>query len=245
MANLNYTTPATVVITNNAVPVEAFDAGTRFVAVADAVIADPALTAELYNADTNPSGIKTSTNYDRTNYIVKPVQATVDGVEVVTLGLVDVPVVKYKTGDRTIQLFKTNTFLTLKSGQSVTLVAATAAEAAFFADLATDEITVTITAIVVTPDTILSIVPVTGISNIAGYTDALEIDDTLQLTGGVAAPTGATNKDVKWSSSNTAVATVSQTGLVTAIGAGTCEIIAVTEDGAFSDTQTVVVNAGT
>lgn len=44
-------------------------------------------------------------------------------------------------------------------------------------------------------------------------------------------PSYATNKNVKWSSSNTAIATVSQTGKITAKKAGSCDIICKSADG--------------
>ncbi len=47
-------------------------------------------------------------------------------------------------------------------------------------------------------------------------------------------PFDATNKNVTWSSSNTAVAKVSSTGKVTAVGYGTCYITVTTKDGGFT-----------
>ncbi len=56
---------------------------------------------------------------------------------------------------------------------------------------------------------------------------------TAQLTANVA-PADATNKNVKWSSENTAVASVDENGVVTPIGTGTTNIVAETEDGGFT-----------
>lgn len=53
---------------------------------------------------------------------------------------------------------------------------------------------------------------------------------TSQLSAAVA-PSNATNKAVTWTSSNSAVATVSSTGLVTAVDAGTTVITATAKDG--------------
>ena len=56
------------------------------------------------------------------------------------------------------------------------------------------------------------------------------IGKTVQLTPTIE-PNNATNKNVVWSSSNTAVATVSETGLVNAVGSGTATITATAADG--------------
>ena len=53
---------------------------------------------------------------------------------------------------------------------------------------------------------------------------------TLQLTATVA-PGNATNKEVKWSTSNKNVATVSENGLVTAVGGGDATITCTAQDG--------------
>ena len=58
----------------------------------------------------------------------------------------------------------------------------------------------------------------------------LNVGETLQLTATVS-PTNATDKSVSWTSSNTNVATVSNTGLVTAVAAGTATITCKAHDG--------------
>ncbi|WP_051503769.1 carbohydrate binding domain-containing protein, partial [Alkalibacterium sp. AK22] len=55
-------------------------------------------------------------------------------------------------------------------------------------------------------------------------------------------PAEATNKRVSWSSSDESVATVSGTGVVTAIANGEATITATTEDGKFVDTAEVIVD---
>ena len=58
----------------------------------------------------------------------------------------------------------------------------------------------------------------------------LTVGDKLQLSATVR-PTNATNKSVSWSSTNEAVAVVSESGLVTAVGSGTCQVKATANDG--------------
>ncbi|MDH6354354.1 uncharacterized protein YjdB [Dysgonomonas sp. PH5-45] len=68
----------------------------------------------------------------------------------------------------------------------------------------------------------------------------LSIDETLQLVATVA-PENATNKNVTWESSDAEVATVSQSGLVTAIGIGSATITVETEDGDLKATCLVTI----
>ncbi len=86
----------------------------------------------------------------------------------------------------------------------------------------------------------VSIVPVTGVS-VSQPTVSIITGATLQLTATVA-PSNATNKNVTWSSSNTAIATVSSTGLVTGVAAGNATITVTTADGAFTATSAVTVS---
>ena len=81
-------------------------------------------------------------------------------------------------------------------------------------------------------------VPVTGVS-LDKSTDSVEVGSTTTLTETVA-PSNATNKTVSWSTSNSAVATVSN-GVVTGVSAGTAVITVTTQDGGYTDTCTVTV----
>ncbi len=63
---------------------------------------------------------------------------------------------------------------------------------------------------------------------------------TKQLNAAVL-PVGASNPAVVWSSSDSSVATVDQTGLVTAVSKGTAVITAVTEDGGYTASSKVYV----
>ncbi|MBQ9950391.1 MAG: Ig-like domain-containing protein [Clostridia bacterium] len=69
---------------------------------------------------------------------------------------------------------------------------------------------------------------------------ALKVGETVQLTATVA-PEDATNKELVWTTSDEAVATVSETGLVTAVAAGTATITVTTVDGEFTATCTITV----
>jgi uncharacterized protein YjdB len=82
-------------------------------------------------------------------------------------------------------------------------------------------------------------VPVTGVT--VSPTSAT-VSTTLQLTATVA-PSNATNQTVSWTSSNTGVATVSGTGLVTAVSSGTSTITVTTQDGNKTATCAVTVPA--
>jgi hypothetical protein len=72
-------------------------------------------------------------------------------------------------------------------------------------------------------------VEVTGVS-ISKTSLSLTEEDTETLTASVT-PADATNKTIRWSSSNTSVATVDANGKVTAVGAGTANITAASADG--------------
>ncbi|MBA6316997.1 Ig-like domain-containing protein, partial [Cellulophaga baltica] len=55
----------------------------------------------------------------------------------------------------------------------------------------------------------------------------------------------ATNQNVTWSSSDDAIASVSATGVVTGNAIGTATITVTTEDGGFTATSTITVQAAT
>ncbi|MFX3647528.1 MAG: immunoglobulin-like domain-containing protein [Paenibacillus sp.] len=82
-------------------------------------------------------------------------------------------------------------------------------------------------------------VPVSGISLDKSTLSIVE-GQSGQLTATVF-PANATKKAVTWNSSNPAVATVSATGLVTAVAPGTASITVTTVDGGISSSATVTV----
>ena len=82
------------------------------------------------------------------------------------------------------------------------------------------------------------IVDPTGIT-VSPKTNTINVGDTVQLTATVT-PSNATDKSVTWSSSDTSIATVSNTGLVTGVAVGTVTITATTSNN-LSDTATVTV----
>ncbi|MBE5943137.1 MAG: hypothetical protein E7264_11460 [Lachnospiraceae bacterium] len=68
----------------------------------------------------------------------------------------------------------------------------------------------------------------------------MTLGETYQLSATVY-PTSASNKNITWTTSDEAVATVDETGLVTAVAYGTATITVTTEDGGYTDTFTATV----
>ena len=83
-------------------------------------------------------------------------------------------------------------------------------------------------------------IPVTSVS-LDKTTLALNVGNIGALTATVL-PTDATNKAINWTSSNTSVATVDASGVVTAVAAGTATITATTVDGSKTATCAVTVS---
>lgn len=88
--------------------------------------------------------------------------------------------------------------------------------------------------------TVEAAVAVTGVT-VSPDTDTINVGDDITLTATVA-PENATNKNVTWSSSSDAIATVSDAGVVHGVGAGEATITVTTEDGSFTDTATITVS---
>jgi len=88
------------------------------------------------------------------------------------------------------------------------------------------------------------VVPVTSVT-VAPSAASLAVGATTALTATVA-PTDATNQAVTWSSSDETVATVDQTGVVTAVGPGNATVTATAQDGSGkTGAATVTVTAAT
>ena len=87
-------------------------------------------------------------------------------------------------------------------------------------------------------------IQVTGIT-LNTYSVTLSIGDTKQLSATIS-PSNATNKSVTWSTSNSSVATVSSSGLVTAKSAGSATITCRADDGSGKyATCDITVNSST
>lgn len=84
-------------------------------------------------------------------------------------------------------------------------------------------------------------IEVTGITLNPG-TASVAVGGTQQFTFTIT-PSDATNQDVSFSSDNTAVAIVSETGLVTAMSEGTATIKVTTDDGGFTATSSITTTA--
>ena len=84
-------------------------------------------------------------------------------------------------------------------------------------------------------------VPATGVTLDKGLIN-LGVGDTEKITAKIS-PSDATNKNVKWSSSNKAVATIDENGVVTAVGVGQVTISVTTADGGYKAFCTVKVVA--
>jgi len=84
------------------------------------------------------------------------------------------------------------------------------------------------------------IIPVTGIT-ILPDTLGLMVGENGQLTPYIEPP-DATNQNITWTSANQNIATVDESGFISALAEGQVYITATTDDGNFSDSSLVIVN---
>jgi PKD repeat protein len=85
-------------------------------------------------------------------------------------------------------------------------------------------------------------IPVTGV-NIIPNTITTQVGQQVNINAEIL-PNNATNTGWQWTSSNPTVATVNNSGVLTALGQGTTTIIVETDDGNFQDNVPITVNAG-
>jgi len=86
-----------------------------------------------------------------------------------------------------------------------------------------------------------STVAVTGVS-VSPTSASIAVGGSTTLSATIA-PSNATNQNVSWSSSNSSVASVNSSGVVSGVAAGTATITATTQDGSKTATCTVTVTA--
>ncbi len=84
-------------------------------------------------------------------------------------------------------------------------------------------------------------IPVTGVT-VSPENVSLNIEGTSTLSATVS-PSDATNKNVTWSSSNTSIAAVDASGVVTAIAEGTTVVTVTTEDGGYTATSNISITS--
>jgi uncharacterized protein YjdB/alpha-tubulin suppressor-like RCC1 family protein len=161
-----------------------------------------------------------------TTIAVYPTQANLKVSETVTLQTVVTPV-----GANDIITFTS-------SNPSVAVVNANGVVTA--TGIGTAIITAKLVGANVTATSVITVTPqlVTEIS-IVPQSATLDIQGVIGLTA-IVFPVTATNKAIFWTSSNPSVATVSQTGLVTAIAEGTANIIANSADGSGKIATSVI-----
>lgn len=82
---------------------------------------------------------------------------------------------------------------------------------------------------------------VTGVT-ISSSTNSVNVGSTLELTANIQ-PSSAANKSVTWSSSNTSIATVNSSGLVSGVAKGSATISVRTADGGYTASLSVTVVA--
>jgi uncharacterized protein YjdB len=216
-----------------------FAASTREVTITNIQITQAGNYVATY---TNASGCKS------TNTFVVTVGGTTIAVTGVTLAPTAVSISSGGSAQLTatvVPATATNKTVAWSSSNNlVATVSATGLVTAVGAGTATITVTTQDGNFTATCAVTVTIIPVsvTGVS-VTPATSSITVGGTAQLTATVA-PATATNKTVAWSSGNNLFATVSATGLVTAVGAGTATITVTTLDGNFTSTCVITVTGG-
>lgn len=130
MANIDLKTPQTIVITNVAKDEEMFDAGS------------------LQRSDLYKVTVVTEDNGETSVTTEIKHRSEISDEDLATAKKV-----AFKNTDRKVQMYKTNTYVTLAKGDSVTVTASYPEEIAYFLSLASDDLTVEVQEPETTPDT--------------------------------------------------------------------------------------------
>ena len=187
------------------------------------------VTAKQGTEDPDDPIVVTGITLDKTTATVEE-GATVTLTATVTPDTATDKTVTWSTSNETIATVSGGVVTGVKAGE-VTITAKAGDKSA--------TCTVTVTAAATEPE----VVPVTGVT--LNQTEVtLDIIQTLSLVATVA-PENATNKAVTWASDNTGVATVDNSGKVTAVAAGIANITVTTADGGKTATCAVTVNPAT
>ena len=170
------------------------------------------------------TGSISKNSYSSTNYVI-----TV--VEVKSISLPDINIYMGSSETLIPTITDTGAITTLTWQSSNTSVATINADG----ELTTTGIgTTTITCTAhngVSTQCVVTVTPVLVSGITLNETEAeLTVGEKLQMEATIA-PNNATDASVTWSSTNEAVAVVSESGLVTAVGSGTCQIRATANDG--------------
>uniref|UniRef100_A0A6C0KGJ5 Peptidase S53 domain-containing protein n=1 Tax=viral metagenome TaxID=1070528 RepID=A0A6C0KGJ5_9ZZZZ len=206
-------------------------------------------------ASVSSSGLVTGLAAGSTAIIATSIDGEFKGASNVTVPLSTVPVssIGLSTSSITLNVNQTyqasavvlpsnatNTTVTWSSSNSMY---ASVSSSGLITAVSAGTVTITATTVDGSKTATMSInvnVPVASVG-ITPSSTTLAVNQTYQVSA-VVLPANATNKAVTWSSSNAVVASVSSSGLITAVSAGTVTITATTVDGSKTATVSVNVN---